>query len=764
MNLYSLKKFAAAFVALFTLGIMGCSTANPQGDANGQSAKDMPAISAPVVKYSFYEPKDEESLKKDTRYGYLIAKTKPGINIALFEKLGLYVVGRISANGANYYYLYREDDVLGALKNLKKASGVIYAEPDGLQQLHTVDANPIEFDDPDPYVSHRLQWGAYVSKAYDAWVQYGFGPHKPVVAAVDTGVQYNHEDLSAVVKHAWSWFEEWGWDYHWDVDQSDLYNNVSLPDIKEIYPDNMGDDFQGHGTHVAGTIAASGNNGLGVAGMCWNVDFISYQGFGANIASDWALYGSFWHLSEWKKARGYSGVIPVNASWGSLYANHFGIDMIEYALQNNVMVIASSGNDSQRLHAYPASYQGVMAVGASDGYDKRAFFSNWGNHLSVVAPGHNIVSTYGMAWSFFTTAEDIYDYQTGYASMSGTSMAAPHVTGLAAYTLSFNPDLKPDQIKTYIETCADYIDGQTGFSEETGWGRINVLKTIEAVINDAETGSAPPSNYVHAPVVVRVFNDDGTNKTPMDGWPVYLYNCDASGKIVNYAASGITGPSDLLRDKDGNLLEGAAYFNLLRPGYYVAAVPTDIASFFGNETETNVTPVFQVIKGSTVETMDIAFNKKVFSIQTYPTSEASRPLEYRPDLVVTLYDSATGEPVFIQDTGGFETLSGLMPPPGAYWIQVQPYRWDLFGDISYDGGDYALCVTSGGALQPAPAPGSWLNRPAGVTEGSLTQTRSDNSQLISFDEVIYGYADPAPLHVIKGNAATGDFYRIVITN
>jgi thermitase len=739
---------ASIFASIFAFGILGCGSSQDNGNSPDAPPpiKDIPAVTAPAVKYNFYEPKSEEGLKNDTHYGYLIAKTRPGFKTDHFDRLGLSVAGCLEANGASYYRLYKESGVLDALKSLKKISSVMFAEPELERKLHAVETDPITFGDgADYYLDNRMQWGAFVTKAYDAWTTYGFGPHRPVVAAVDSGVQYNHEDLKSVVKHAYTWFNAIGNDFYEDPPNSQF--GWDPLDAKAVYPDNWGTDFMNHGTHTAGTICASGNNGTGVAGMCWNADFISYQGFGASgVASDWTLFGSIWHLAKWKQDNNYNYTIPVNASFGGMFAGQFEIDVIEYALQNGVMVIASSGNDSYRWHAYPAAYAGVMAVGASDGMDRRAPFSNYGPHLSVAAPGSYIVSTLGA----ITRHDRDYpsDIKNEYAIFSGTSMAAPHVTGLAGYMLTFNPELKPHEIKTYIERHADYVDGANGYTEEYGWGRINVFNTIKAVIDDVNAGKAPDSSYTAAPVKI---------KAPMNGLNVFLYNCNEAGTIQNYVANTIT----------GNVFDptvGVAYFNMLRPGRYIAH------AYVGAANAVASTAPFNVTAGqSEVMEVELGLDRDILTIQTFPTQDViDSDFDNICDTVIGLYDSDGGEVVFLDYTL-WDTLATVIPEePGDYYIHIT----EFYGDNYL--GEYALWLTTGAPWAPS-NDGDWITdgsvdypvapgafaAPTGGVKGLQAQSMAA-AEAIDFRTIYYGRFNGNP-NDGGTSGATGHWYKFTVT-
>jgi subtilisin family serine protease len=212
------------------------------------------------------------------------------------------------------------------------------------------------------------------------------------VADIDTGINYNHPDLTNIVRHAFSWYDSRG---QVPLPGGDPDADPEPVDWRTEYPDNFGNDGFGHGTHTCGTIAAEGNNGEGVAGVCWNVDLVSYKGL-SNVGggNEWTLFGSLWHLAKWKKAN-YPHTIPVNLSIGMDQVGQFGIDMLEMALEHDIVSICSSGNDNSGFASFPGSFTGAIRVGAVDYRDKRASFSNWGQDMSVVAPGVDVYSTMG---------------------------------------------------------------------------------------------------------------------------------------------------------------------------------------------------------------------------------------------------------------------------------------------------------------------------------------------------------------------------------
>jgi subtilisin family serine protease len=199
--------------------------------------------------------------------------------------------------------------------------------------------------------------------------------------------------------------------------------------------DNQPQDEVGHGTHVAGTVACATNNAFGVAGVTWRCGLLPVKVLtrvvennppnrvrGIGSAVDIAA-GIRWAVDH--------GAQIINLSLGGYSDTFVERDAIAYAIAHGVVVVAAMGNDNTATPSYPAAYAGVVSVAATDQLDKRASFSNMGPHVDVSAPGVGIFST---VWN------------DSFATMSGTSMAAPHVSGVAALVRSCNQSLTGAQV------------------------------------------------------------------------------------------------------------------------------------------------------------------------------------------------------------------------------------------------------------------------------------------------------------------------------
>ena len=693
-----IQRLAALAAAVAIAVAMGCAS-KPDSPLATASASAAPVATNPVAQYQFIIPTSEADLQQHSVYGYLIAKAAPGFNEATFGRLGLAIEGKITLNGFSYYHLYRASSVLESLQVLQSMQGILFAEAD--QRVNSYGGITLSNLDP---LAVSEEYAIYLTKTKDAWTTYGFGPNTPTVVDIDSGINWAHEDFQKggtnIVQHAYSWYDLDNKSKKimptttFDIDPIDYINNVAHRNTDE-------GDEGGHGTHTAGTISAQGNNGKGMAGVCWNTNLVSYKGLLPSGGGNWEIYGSLYHLLRWKRATSYNHTIPVNMSLGGGGASAFAIEVIEACTANNIVIIAAMGNSGQNQVEYPAAYQGVIAVGASNGMDQKVPFSTSGPHISVTAPGYDIISC---------GIKSTSDYQF----MSGTSMSTPFVTGLVSYMLTWNPDLTPGQIKTYLERNTDFIDGATGFTETNGWGRVNVLKTIGAVVADVNAKATPTSNYLNTPLRVTVQTTVGGVTTPLTDTPVYLYQSDPEGRITNFMTSGIT-------SSDVNPLltpPGSVDFSLLRPGTYVARC--NVSGFQAHSSLITVTTA------SVSPAVTVQFTAPVYSIQTLADADPFSNLDGAGD-IVSVYDSSTGRLLAFADNSILGTATVMTAPSQVILININKYN-------TY-AGEYALWVGTslygGGAKQ---APGTYASPAVGAFAGSAGHTK-DSPQAITVNKL-----------------------------
>ncbi len=343
---------------------------------------------------------------------------------------------------------------LGMAEQITNLGLVRYVELDGVSH---VDSIP-----DDPYWD--IQWGPKAIQADFAW-NTTVGDDDLLVAVIDTGIDYTHPDLAS----------------HYVPLGYDFINNDNDPL----------DDF-GHGTHCAGIIAATINNSVGIAGLA-QVKIMAEKGLGAEG------YGPTSDLAKCIVHAVNAGADILSNSWGG--SNDEGVlrDAIAYAVAHDVLVLVAAGNDASDALTYPASYEDIIAVTATDNTDQPTWFTNYGSWVDVAAPGWRIYSTMP---TYQVTMNTVYNYTMNYSYMNGTSMACPHAAGVAALIWSQYPEMTAKLVRYQLERTSDDL-GEPGFDVWYGNGRINAKRAVEEalpahdlVIEDWQT----PFEYVRTGV------------------------------------------------------------------------------------------------------------------------------------------------------------------------------------------------------------------------------------------------------------------------
>jgi hypothetical protein len=312
------------------------------------------------------------------------------------------------------------------------------SEGSGSEYYDTVRKSDRVVEQPNDTFYSSNQWNLPLIKADKAW-QMTTGDPGVVIAVVDTGVDLNHPDLKGKLVAG---------------------RNIIAGD------DNPQDD-NGHGTHCAGIIAARTNNLEGIAGVDWNSKIMPVKAMAADGT------GSVADIADGVVWAADHGANVINLSLGDYSDSEYLHEAIKYAYDKGVVVTAAMGNDGSGEASYPAAYPEVIGVSANDENNETATFSNFGAHCSVSAPGVAIPSTYP---------------NSRYVALSGTSMASPHVAGVAGLIKSINKGLKPDDIRKILEKTADDL-GPEGKDEYFGSGEINVSKAVQeakATLNTAK--------------------------------------------------------------------------------------------------------------------------------------------------------------------------------------------------------------------------------------------------------------------------------------
>ena len=348
-----------------------------------------------------------------------------------------------------------KDRVLGQMRADPR---VEFAEPD---QKFSVNIVP-----NDPYFSASGTWGQVYDDLWGikkvnapaAWdTTNGQGI---VVAVVDTGIDYNHPDIQP---NLWSNSGEIagnGIDDDGDGYVDDVRGWNFAYDRNDPFDDN------GHGTHVAGTIAAVGNNRIGVVGVAWGAQVMAVKILDASGSCEEAT------CAKGVVYAADHGADVINLSWGGNAPSQVIADAIDYAHSLGAVIVASAGNDDADVTGEtPACLWDVIAVAATDYKDVPASFSNWGTRIDVAAPGIDILSLRAAGSTLGTPVGD------GYMRLDGTSMAAPHVSGLAALLLAAHPEFSNEDVRQALRVSADHSDpagGPTYF----GYGRANATAAL----------------------------------------------------------------------------------------------------------------------------------------------------------------------------------------------------------------------------------------------------------------------------------------------
>ncbi len=312
-----------------------------------------------------------------------------------------------------------------AIAELLRAPEIVAAELDRRLTLHHTPNDPF----------YTQQWGPPAIGMPTAW-DAGTGSNQIQVGVIDTGVS-SHPDLDPNVCNAGANF---------------------------IDPGQPPADTHGHGTHVAGTVGADIDNAQGVAGMGDScivpIKVIDGHGRGSTLTLAQGI--------EWAAD---NGIEVVNMSLGSSSGTTFEERAVEYAWGKGVFLVAAAGNDTCKPVGFPAAYPEVIAVAALASSTTRASYSNCGPEVELSAPGSSVYST---------------DYRIGYSYKSGTSMASPHVAGVAGLLWDLDVSLTNAEMRCLLRDTADDL-GPDGKDDGYGWGRVDA----DGALDRLTLGSVP---------------------------------------------------------------------------------------------------------------------------------------------------------------------------------------------------------------------------------------------------------------------------------
>ncbi len=417
--------------------------------------------------------------------GYSVLTNRFGV-----ENLALIDTERMAGNAADS----APDRMRARLKRLRDSGEFEYVEPDYIVHVNLV-PNDTAFADGTLWgLNNRGQGGGKTGadiQASAAW-DISTGSTNVIVAVIDTGVRYTHNELRSQMWRNPGEIPNNGIDDDGDGFVDNVFGINAVTGTGDPFDDN------GHGTHVAGTIGAAANDGNPHVGVAWNVrimacKFLDFDGFGATSDAITCIDFAVRHKAQ-----------VLNNSWGGGPYTQALFDAIANARQQGVLFVASAGNEANNndvIPDYPASFQldNIISVAALDRFDQLADFSNYGaTNVHIGAPGVEIFSS----WN---------DSDSGYNTIDGTSMAAPHVTGVAALIWGRSPGRSYAEVRDHILSGATRIPSLSG-KVSTG-ARLNAFRSLEGASDNVlevsivpVPGSALPIGTVR-PFFVSVTDD-----------------------------------------------------------------------------------------------------------------------------------------------------------------------------------------------------------------------------------------------------------------
>ncbi|MCA9178510.1 MAG: S8 family serine peptidase [Planctomycetales bacterium] len=379
------------------------------------------------------------------------------------------------------------------------------------------------------YYGGANEWNLNAINAPEVWAQ-GYTGQGVTVAVVDTGVDLEHSDL---VSNLWVNAGEIAGNGI-DDDHNGYVDDVHGWDFAN--GDNRPDDTNGHGTHVAGTIAAAAN-GFGATGVAPGATVMPVQVLGSDGS------GSSLSVAEGIRYAARNGADIINLSLGGGYSSQI-LAAIRYAEQLGVVVIAAAGNESSGVPGYPARFSAsltnVISVGAHDSRNTLANFSNrvgGSGAVQVDAPGVGVYSTFS---------------GNRYGRLSGTSMATPHVAGVAALVLSANSSLSPSSVRSLIVAGADRAIGRSDSA-----GGVNAATSVAAALTSTTSGAA------------------SANATASGGGPTSR----TASRMFGTIAAGMVSPVTDLSESDDEMTEDRHLASTKSPAdRHFTQLPGQIAS------------------------------------------------------------------------------------------------------------------------------------------------------------------------------------------
>jgi thermitase len=353
------------------------------------------------------------------------ADASPTVRMSLHQALGAVVQTHLAALDVDVVSLPHGTPLRKASLQYSRSRWVQYAESNPIWSTHAAPNDP----------SFGQEWGMARVQAPLAW-NITQGREDIAIAILDSGIAQDHEDLSPRIAA-----------------------NVNFSSSSSA------DDVYGHGTHLAGIVAAVADNGIGIAGLAPRCSLMNVKVArdedGKSLAS-WVAQGIVWAADN--------GARVICMSFGAPTPSQAVADAVGYAWNRGVVLVASAGNGGTTAPNYPAAFDPCIAVAATDANDGRPSWSGFGSWVDVAAPGVGILSTLPNAPNAFK--------QQGYGTLNGTSQATAFVAGLAGLVWSTSFGTSNAAVRARIESTCDRIAGTGAFWTS---GRINAARAVGAI-------------------------------------------------------------------------------------------------------------------------------------------------------------------------------------------------------------------------------------------------------------------------------------------
>jgi len=380
----------------------------------------------------------------------IIVKYKPTVNsqsVEEFEKENnLVTISSVNRPEGKIvkYQISKDQNMEELLEDYNKKENVAWAEPNYIYYPTAI---------PQDQYYNNYQWNMVNMNMEAAW-DVTKGDNSVVVAVIDTGIVPNHPDLKDNLLQ--------GADFVGGV-KSYPIESYSITDYNPI-DESTYQQGGSHGTHVSGIIGAVSNNITGVAGINWNVKILPIRGLTKTGGTSWDIAEGIYYAID-------QGADVINMSFGGNHSSYYQHEAVKDAVDAGITIIAATGNEGSTVY-YPAAYPETIAVGAVGRKNIKTAYSNYGPEVDVVAPGGDYGESIISTWGYYKDSSTIADYN----GMIGTSMATPHVSGLAALLVASGIN-NPEEIRSRL--INNTIDlGDNGKDNYYGYGLVDAYAAL----------------------------------------------------------------------------------------------------------------------------------------------------------------------------------------------------------------------------------------------------------------------------------------------